>query len=111
MKFSKQNFNIHGVKFFDGLFNIIKLENERKELSSSALTTYIMLHFECNDIGMPPREFQIMDFAKKSGIPYTTIYTRFQVCLDRKFVKETPFSRVVISVCSSCIDFLHQNQI
>ncbi|EJR46116.1 hypothetical protein IIM_04856 [Bacillus cereus VD107] len=111
MKFSKQNFNIHGVKFFDGLFNIIKLENERKELSSSALATYIMLHFECNDIGMLPREFQIMDLAKKSGIPYTTIYTGFQVCLDRKFVKETPFSRVVISVCSSFIDFLHQNQI
>ncbi|MGR4032623.1 hypothetical protein K7H05_55930, partial [Bacillus sp. ZZQ-131] len=26
----------------------------------------------------------------KSGIPYTTIYTGFQVCLERKLVRETP---------------------
>ncbi|MEB8677170.1 hypothetical protein P4H08_28550 [Bacillus cereus] len=90
LNFSQQNFKVHGVKFFDGLFNIIKLENERKELPSSALATYIMLHFECNDIGMLPREFQIMDLAKKSGIPYTTIYTGFQVCLERKLVREIP---------------------
>ncbi|QWI46984.1 hypothetical protein [Bacillus mycoides] len=90
MNFSQQNFKVHGVKFFDGLLNIVKLENERKELPSSALATYILLHFECNDIGMLPREFQIMDLAKKSGIPYTTIYTGFQVCLERRLVKETP---------------------
>ncbi|MCW9134345.1 hypothetical protein OF830_26530 [Bacillus paramycoides] len=90
MAFFQQNFKVHGVKFFDGLLNIVKLENERKELPSSALATYILLHFECNDIGMLPREFQIMDLAKKSGIPYTTIYTGFQVCLERKLVKETP---------------------
>ncbi|MGI8281771.1 hypothetical protein AB2568_025800 [Bacillus mycoides] len=90
MAFSQQNFKVHGVKFFDGLLNIVKLENERKELPSSALATYILLHFECNDIGMLPREFQIMDLAKKSGIPYTTIYTGFQVCLERRLVKETP---------------------
>lgn len=90
MAFSQQNFKVHGVKFFDGLLNTIKLENERKELPSSALATYILLHFECNDIGMLPREFQIMDLAKKSRIPYTTIYTGFQVCLERKLVKETP---------------------
>ncbi len=90
MAFSRQNFKVHGVKFFNGLLNIVKLENERKELPSSALATYILLHFECNDIGMLPREFQIMDLAKKSGIPYTTIYTGFQVCLERRLVKETP---------------------
>ncbi|EEL67447.1 hypothetical protein ACQKFK_23910 [Bacillus mycoides] len=90
MAFSQQNFKVHGVKFFDGLLNIVKLENERKELPSSALATYILLHFECNDIGMLPREFQIMDLAKKSGIPYTTIYTGFQVCLEHRLVKETP---------------------
>ncbi|KLA22078.1 MULTISPECIES: hypothetical protein [Bacillus cereus group] len=90
MAFSQQNFKVHGVKFFDGLLNIVKLENERKELPSSALATYILLHFECNDIGMLPRKFQIMDLAKNSGIPYTTIYTGFQVCLERKLVKETP---------------------
>lgn len=90
MAFSQQNFKVHGVKFFDGLLNIVKLENERKELPSSALATYILLHFECNDIGMLPREFQIMDLAKKSGIPYTTIYTGFQVCLERRLIKETP---------------------
>ncbi len=90
MAFSQQNFKVHGVKFFDGLLNIVKLENERKELPPSALATYILLHFECNDIGMLPREFQIMDLAKNSGIPYTTIYTGFQVCLERKLVKETP---------------------
>ncbi|HDR4369244.1 TPA: hypothetical protein QCP64_005802, partial [Bacillus cereus] len=90
LKFSEQSLNIHGVKFFDGLLNIVKLENERKELPSSALATYILLHFECNDIGMLPREFQIMDLAKKSGIPYTTIYTGFQICLERRLVKETP---------------------
>jgi hypothetical protein len=39
---------------------------------------------------MLPREFQIMDLAKNSGIPYTTIYTGFQVCLERRLVKETP---------------------
>lgn len=90
MAFSQQNFKVHGVKFFDGLLNIVKLENERKELPSSAIATYILLHFECNDIGMLPREFQIMDLAKKSGIPYTTIYTGFQVCLERRLIKETP---------------------
>ncbi|HDR7713832.1 hypothetical protein ABR773_25960 [Bacillus cereus] len=90
ISFSQQNFKVYGVKFFNGLLNIVKLENERKELPSSALATYILLHFECNDIGMLPREFQIMDLAKKSGIPYTTIYTGFQVCLERKLVRETP---------------------
>ncbi|KAB2422532.1 hypothetical protein [Bacillus cereus] len=90
LKFSEQSLNIHGVKFFDGILNIVKLENERRELPSSALSTYILLHFECNDIGMLPREFQIMDLAKKSGIPYTTIYTGFQICLERRLVKETP---------------------
>ncbi len=69
MAFSQQNFKVHGGKFFDGLLNTIKLENERKELPSSALATYILLHFECNDIGMIPREFQIMDLAKKAGFP------------------------------------------
>ncbi|SEG87761.1 hypothetical protein SAMN04487919_1555 [Bacillus sp. ok061] len=43
MAFSQQNFKVHGVKFFDGLLNIVKLENERKELPSSALATYILL--------------------------------------------------------------------
>ncbi|TKI14635.1 hypothetical protein FC696_07500 [Bacillus wiedmannii] len=90
MAFSQQNLKVHGVKFFDGLLNTVKLENERKELPSSALATYILLHFECNDIGMLPREFQIMDLAKKSGIPYTTIYTGFQVCLEHRLIKETP---------------------
>ncbi|MCR6790022.1 MULTISPECIES: hypothetical protein [Bacillus cereus group] len=90
ISFSQQNFKVYGVKFFNGLLNIVKLENERKELPSSALATYILLHFECNDIGLLPREFQIMDLAKKSGIPYTTIYTGFQVCLERKLVRETP---------------------
>ncbi|MGH0593646.1 hypothetical protein ACQVPY_15325 [Bacillus pretiosus] len=90
LNFFEKSLNIHGVKFFDGLLNIVKLENERKELPSSALATYILLHFECNDIGMLPREFQIMDLAKKSGIPYTTIYTGFQVCLERRLIKETP---------------------
>ncbi|MED1407369.1 hypothetical protein [Bacillus mycoides] len=89
MNFSQQNFKVHGVKFFDGLFNIVKLENERKELPSSALATYILLHFECNDIGMLPHEFQIIDLAKKSGIPYTTIYSGFQICLERNLVKES----------------------
>lgn len=90
LNFAEQSLNIHGVKFFDGLLNIVKLENERKELPSSALATYILLHFECNDIGMLPREFQIMNLAKKSGIPYTTIYTGFQICLERRLIKETP---------------------
>lgn len=89
LNFSQQNFKVHGVKFFEGLLKILKLENERNELPSSALATYVLLHFECDDIGTLPPEFQIKDLAKKSGVPYTTIYTGFQICLNRNLVKET----------------------
>ncbi|HHT7238806.1 TPA: hypothetical protein ACTZ5V_003909 [Bacillus cereus] len=94
MKFSKKNkkskFLMHGPKFFDELRIYLIKNNELGEyaLPSSALATYILLHYKVNDLGRLPRDFKLSTIAKESDIPYTTIHTGFQALLHSGLVRE-----------------------
>ncbi|MCQ6529806.1 hypothetical protein [Bacillus mycoides] len=94
MKFSKKNkkskFLMHGPKFFDELRIYLIKNNELGEyaLPSSALATYILLHYKVNDLGRLPRDFKLSTIANESDIPYTTIHTGFQALLHSGLVKE-----------------------
>ena len=94
MKFSKKNkkskFLMHGPKFFDELRIYLIKNNELGEyaLPSSALATYILLHYKVNDLGRLPRDFKLSTVANESDIPYTTIHTGFQALLHSGLVRE-----------------------
>ncbi|OUB96091.1 hypothetical protein BK784_20070 [Bacillus thuringiensis serovar medellin] len=94
MKFSKKNktskYLMHGPKFFDELRIYLIKNNELGEfaLPSSALATYILLHFKVNDLGRLPRDFKLSTIANESDIPYTTIHTGFQALLHSGLVRE-----------------------
>ncbi|MCM3736516.1 hypothetical protein M3215_11935 [Bacillus cytotoxicus] len=95
MKFSKkkkvqQKFLMHGPKFFDEINQYLLKNHELGEyaLHSSALATYILLHYKVNDVGLLPRDFKLSDIANESDIPYTTIHTGFQALLRSGLVKE-----------------------
>lgn len=95
MKFSKkkktqQKFLMHGPKFFDEINQYLLKNHELGEyaLHSSALATYILLHYKVNDVGLLPRDFKLSDIAKESDIPYTTIHTGFQALLQSGLVRE-----------------------
>lgn len=95
MKFSKkketqQKYLMYGPKFFDELRIYLIKNSELGEyaLPSSALATYILLHFKVNDVGLLPRDFKLSDIANESNIPYTTIHTGFQALLHSGLVRE-----------------------
>ncbi|MBT2578050.1 hypothetical protein J7E43_11610 [Bacillus sp. ISL-8] len=94
MKFSNKNkkskFLMHGPKFFDELRIYLIKNNELGEyaLPSSALATYILLHYKVNDLGRLPRDFKLSTVANESDIPYTTIHTGFQALLHSGLVRE-----------------------
>ncbi|CCW04874.1 MULTISPECIES: hypothetical protein [Bacillus] len=94
MKFSKKNkkskFLMHGPKFFNELRIYLIKNNELGEyaLPSSALATYILLHYKVNDLGRLPRDFKLSIIANESDIPYTTIHTGFQALLHSGLVRE-----------------------
>ncbi|MFD0769036.1 hypothetical protein ACFQZ1_09035 [Bacillus sp. CGMCC 1.60114] len=95
MKFSKkkktqQKFLMHGPKFFDEINQYLLKNHELGEyaLPSSALATYILLHYKVNDLGQLPRDFKLSDIANESDIPYTTIHTGFQALLRSGLVRE-----------------------
>ncbi|MDY0855058.1 hypothetical protein SPE26_31315 [Bacillus thuringiensis] len=94
MRFSKKNkkskFLMHGPKFFDELRIYLIKNNELGEyaLPSSALATYILLHYKVNDLGRLPRDFKLSIIANESNIPYTTIHTGFQALLHSGLVRE-----------------------
>ncbi|PFK07872.1 hypothetical protein [Bacillus cereus] len=94
MKFSEKNktskFLMHGPKFFDELRIYLIKNNELGEyaLPSSALATYILLHYKVNDLGRLPRDFKLSTIANESDIPYTTIHTGFQALLHSGLVRE-----------------------
>ncbi|PEF37097.1 hypothetical protein, partial [Bacillus wiedmannii] len=94
IQFRKNNtpskFLMHGPKFFDELRIYLIKNNELGEyaLPSSALATYILLHYKVNDLGQLPRDFKLSNIANESDIPYTTIHTGFQALLHSGLVKE-----------------------
>ncbi|QDZ76867.1 hypothetical protein D0437_29070 [Bacillus cereus] len=94
MQFRKSNtpskFLMHGPKFFDELRIYLIKNNELGEyaLPSSALATYILLHYKVNDLGRLPRDFKLSIIANESDIPYTTIHTGFQALLHSGLVRE-----------------------
>lgn len=94
MQFRKNNtlskFLMHGPKFFDELRIYLIKNNELGEfaLPSSALATYILLHYKVNDLGRLPRDFKLSIIANESDIPYTTIHTGFQALLHSGLVRE-----------------------
>ncbi|OOR74174.1 hypothetical protein BLX06_15345 [Bacillus cereus] len=94
IRFRKNNtpskFLMHGPKFFDELRIYLIKNNELGEyaLPSSALATYILLHYKVNDLGRLPRDFKLSIIANESDIPYTTIHTGFQALLHSGLVRE-----------------------
>ncbi|PEK69600.1 hypothetical protein [Bacillus pseudomycoides] len=94
VKFSKKNktqkYLMHGPKFFNETRKYLIKNNELGEyaLPSSALATYILLHYKVNDLGRLPRDFKLSNIAIESNIPYTTIHTGFQALLHSGLVRE-----------------------
>ncbi|MGM2776448.1 hypothetical protein ACS2QO_28610, partial [Bacillus cereus group sp. Bce015] len=66
-------FLMRGVKMFDETRHYLLKNNELGEyaLPSSALATYIYLHFYVNDVGLLPRDFKLSIISNASGIAYT----------------------------------------
>ena len=107
MKFSeksqKSKVLMQGPKFFDGLRIYLIKNNELGEfaLPSSALATYILLHFKVNDLGRLPRDFKLSIIANESDIPYTTIHTGFQALLHSGLVREIFINGIpVYEICN-----------
>ncbi|PHF94968.1 hypothetical protein COI63_31885 [Bacillus toyonensis] len=107
MKFSKKNktskYLMHGPKFFDELRIYLIKNKELGEfaLPSSALATYILLHFKVNDLGRLPRDFKLSIIANESDIPYTTIHTGFQALLHSGLVREIFINGIpVYEICN-----------
>ncbi|PRD06733.1 hypothetical protein CQ058_29510 [Bacillus sp. MYb56] len=107
MKFCKKNkkskFLMHGPKFFDELRIYLIKNNELGEyaLPSSALATYILLHYKVNDLGRLPRDFKLSNIANESDIPYTTIHTGFQALLHSGLVREIFINEIpVYEICN-----------
>ncbi|MFV1456801.1 hypothetical protein [Bacillus mycoides] len=88
-KMTNQKFLMHGPKFFDGSLKQLHTEDEAGQLPASALAVHIGLHYIVNDIGLLPSDFTIAQLAITLKLPYTTVYTGFQVLLERKLVQET----------------------
>ena len=93
MKFSKKikiKIPHAWAKVFDELRIYLIKNNELGEyaLPSSALATYILLHYKVNDLGRLPRDFKLSIIANESDIPYTTIHTGFQALLHSGLVRE-----------------------
>ena len=57
-------------------------------MPSSALATYILLHYKVNDLGRLPRDFKLSIIANESDIPYTTIHTGFQALLHSDLLEK-----------------------
>ncbi|OUB82568.1 hypothetical protein BK784_38525 [Bacillus thuringiensis serovar medellin] len=89
-KSTSSKFLMHGPKFFDELRIYLLKNNElgKYALPSSALATYILLHYKVNDLGRLPRDFKLSTIANESDIPYTTIHTGFQALLHSGLVRE-----------------------
>ncbi|WP_144507415.1 hypothetical protein [Bacillus mycoides] len=107
MQFRKNNtpskYLMHGPKFFDELRIYLIKNNELGEfaLPSSALATYILLHFKVNDLGRLPRDFKLSIIANESDIPYTTIHTGFQALLHSGLVREIFINGIpVYEICN-----------
>ncbi|MGU9545894.1 hypothetical protein [Bacillus cereus] len=83
-------FLMRGVKMFDETRHYLLKNNELGEyaLPSSALATYIYLHFYVNDVGLLPRDFKLSIISNASGIAYTTVHTGFQALLKSGMVQE-----------------------
>ena len=74
MKFSKKikiKIPHAWAKVFDELRIYLIKNNELGEyaLPSSALATYILLHYKVNDLGRLPRDFKLSIIANESDIP------------------------------------------
>lgn len=94
----QQKFLMHGPKFFDGLFKRLKFEMDENPtgIPASALTTYILLHFKVNDMGLLPTDFVLADLGRELDIPYSTIHSGFQTLLSRQLVKEIFISGIPV---------------
>jgi len=79
---------VNGPKFHEGLLKKLHLEDEADKLPASALATYILLYFKVSPIGLLPNDFTISSLSQEANIPYSTLYSGFQICLDRQLVKE-----------------------
>jgi len=88
---TSSKFLMRGAKMFDETRHYLLKNNELEgyALPSSALATYIYLHFYVNDVGLLPRDFKLSIISNVSDIAYTTIHTGFQILLTSGLVRET----------------------
>lgn len=96
-------FLMRGVKMFDETRHYLLKNNElgKYALPSSALATYIYLHFYVNDVGLLPRDFKLSIISNASGIAYTTVHTGFQALLESGMVREVFINGISIyEICN-----------
>ncbi|PGY64582.1 hypothetical protein [Bacillus cereus] len=96
-------FLMRGVKMFDETRHYLLKNNElgKYALPSSALATYVYLHFYVNDVGLLPRDFKLSIISNASGIAYTTVHTGFQALLESGMVREVFINGISIyEICN-----------
>ncbi|RKI20302.1 hypothetical protein [Bacillus thuringiensis] len=96
-------FLMRGVKMFDETRHYLLKNNKlgKYALPSSALATYIYLHFYVNDVGLLPRDFKLSIISNASGIAYTTVHTGFQALLESGMIREVFINGISIyEICN-----------
>lgn len=96
-------FLMRGVKMFDETRHYLLKNNKlgKYALPSSALATYIYLHFYVNDVGLLPRDFKLSIISNASGIAYTTVHTGFQALLVSGMIREVFINGISIyEICN-----------
>ncbi|WP_265939378.1 hypothetical protein [Bacillus thuringiensis] len=96
-------FLMRGVKMFDETRHYLLKNNKlgKYALPSSALATYIYLHFYVNDVGLLPRDFKLSIISNASGIAYTTVHAGFQALLESGMIREVFINGISIyEICN-----------
>ncbi|WP_430510705.1 hypothetical protein [Gottfriedia solisilvae] len=112
-------YKVDGGKFFDNLNKLLREQHDAVQFPASSLAAYILLHLECDPFGRiefdnksihDDKRFNLNIAAKRSSIPYTTLYTGFQTLLQRNLVREIlidgkPYYEIVGYASANTYDF------
>jgi hypothetical protein len=84
---------IPGAKFFQERLDSLRLwvneASKEKQLPASAMATYILYHFECDDFGrILAKEFCLKHAAEEYNLPYTSLHNGHHRLLKSGWIRE-----------------------
>ncbi|MEX3625032.1 hypothetical protein [Viridibacillus arvi] len=82
---------IVGAKFFQNELDYIKIYNNEysgTKITAAALSTYLLLHYRCDDFGrIREDEFSLKELTDKYSLPYSSINRGFHLLLEIGLIK------------------------